>query len=49
MTIAVFLTVLMPFACGFREHLGQLAQAQGGSYTVTENDVQGIFSSLRRQ
>lgn len=33
----------------FREHLGQLAQAQGGSYTVTENDVQGIFSSLRRQ
>ena len=34
----------------FREQLSQLAQAQGGSgYTVTENDVQGIFASLKQR
>lgn len=35
------------FVDHFREHLSQLAQAQGGNYTVTENDVHGIFSSLK--
>jgi len=33
-----------------REQLSQLAQAQGGSgYTVTENDVHGIFASLKQR
>ena len=31
-----------------REQLGQLAAAQGGSYTVTESDVHGIFQQLKR-
>ncbi|DBA87170.1 hypothetical protein WJX79_001777 [Trebouxia sp. C0005] len=38
------------FVDHFREQLSQLAQAQGGSgYTVTENDVHGIFASLKQR
>lgn len=38
------------FVDHFREQLSQLAQAQGGAgYTVTENDVQGIFASLKQR
>lgn len=36
------------FVDHFRQHLSQLAQASGGSHTVTANDVQGIFASLKK-
>ncbi|KAL3138166.1 hypothetical protein ABBQ38_005392 [Trebouxia sp. C0009 RCD-2024] len=37
------------FVDHFRQHLGQLAQASGGNHTVTANDINGIFASLRQR